>query len=914
MCPALTEPISPESSTGSSVPPSSPQDCVVESQDSGVESRFSGLRGVQWRISLGILPSSDSSIEELRRVTADSRRRYAGLRRSLLVDPPKDRNTVPDLVMENPLSQNPNSMWGRFFRNAELEKVVDQDLSRLYPEHGSYFQTPACQGMLRRILLLWSLKHTEYGYGQGMHELLAPLLYVLHVDVQHLSQVRKLYEDHFVDKFDGLPFPERDLVSGYKLMKTSDSSNWANGIDEESSFNRDATKVSSLDELDPKIHTIVLLSDAYGAEGELGILLSERFMEHDAYCMFDVLMSGASGAVAMADFFSPSPTIRSLSGVPPVLEASSSLYHLLSIVDMSLHSHLVELGVEPQYFALRWLRVLFGREFLLEDLLTIWDEIFASDNSKSITDVKDDTDSGFGVLGSPRGAFISAMAVSMMLYVRSSLLATENATTCLQRLLNFPNNIVVKRLIDKAKALQALAVDTVNSSTPSQVGAFDRSQATLGRGYSLPSGSVSPKTPLRLVPDSYWEEKWRVLHKAEEAQQGSLEKRVSSRKKGLSDRVRLSLVRQESEPSPAKMEREKKHLGLSVKRSLLEDLSRELGSDEDLGKGGHSGASSQRDSVEVEVEENVLHGETAERRSAEKDFISEKTCSTGHSGSEENSTIFSTSTSPRSRAIDHENESEKSSVGSNLSVDDNDELNNPEQTVIVSGDPPPVKQETSMKDRKLSNKFQWLWKLGRGTDATQKEGHHVASGTGEGTSEIGGAMEASKSTNNGKSLNNISVSLATDRCGDSSGVSGSGDVVDNNLIATVRNLGQSMLENIQVIESIFQQDRSQMGSLENSSKSILVGKRQVTATVALTELRKISNLLSEIVETELIQGRNRRRRRRRRRRREESKKKESNKNNSFAIPELDGISFAIPELDGIEQNRPLKCGERHTKS
>lgn len=62
-----------------------------------------------------------------------------------------------------------DSTWGRFFRNAELEKTLDQDLSRLYPEHWSYFQAPGCQGMLRRILLLWCLKHPEYGYRQGTY-------------------------------------------------------------------------------------------------------------------------------------------------------------------------------------------------------------------------------------------------------------------------------------------------------------------------------------------------------------------------------------------------------------------------------------------------------------------------------------------------------------------------------------------------------------------------------------------------------------------------------------------------------------------------------------------------------------------------------------------------------------------------
>ncbi|KAL2503212.1 Ypt/Rab-GAP domain of gyp1p superfamily protein [Forsythia ovata] len=145
--------------------------------------RFGDLRGVQWRIQLGILPSSPSaSIDDLRRVTANSRRRYAALRRQLLVDPQISND-----------GNHTDSMWGRFFRNAELERMVDQDLTRLYPERGSYFQTTRCQGMLRRILLLWCLRHQEYGYRQGMHELLAPLLYVLNVDVKRLSEARKFY-------------------------------------------------------------------------------------------------------------------------------------------------------------------------------------------------------------------------------------------------------------------------------------------------------------------------------------------------------------------------------------------------------------------------------------------------------------------------------------------------------------------------------------------------------------------------------------------------------------------------------------------------------------------------------------------------------------------------------------------------
>ncbi|KAI9113652.1 hypothetical protein K1719_015579 [Acacia pycnantha] len=62
-------------------------------------------------------------------------------------------------------------------------------------------------------------------------------------------------------------------------------------------------KVKNIDEFDPETQTIVLLSDVYGAKGEWGTVLSEKFMKHDAYCMFDALMNGTNGSVAMAEFF-----------------------------------------------------------------------------------------------------------------------------------------------------------------------------------------------------------------------------------------------------------------------------------------------------------------------------------------------------------------------------------------------------------------------------------------------------------------------------------------------------------------------------------------------------------------------------------------------------------------------------------
>ncbi|XP_030510103.1 uncharacterized protein LOC115724878 [Cannabis sativa] len=803
--------------------------------------RFNGLRSVKWRINLGILPSSSSSpssIDDLRRVTADSRRRYAGLRRRLLVDPHilKKGNSSSDVVIDNPLSQNPDSTWGRFFRNAELEKMVDQDLSRLYPEHGSYFQTPGCQGMLRRILLLWCLRHSEFGYRQGMHELLAPLLYVLHVDVERLSHVRTVYEDHFMDKFDGLSFQDNDTYN-FDYRRSSDYTE--DNIDS----HENVSKARSLNELDPEIQTIILLSDPYGAEGELGIVISEKFMEHDAYCLFDALMNGANGAVAMAEFFSPSPARESQSGLPPVIEASAALYHLLLFVDPSLHSHLVELGVEPQYFALRWLRVLFGREFSLGGLLTIWDEIFASENKKLEKSGEDDGGS-YGVLCSSRGAFISAVAVSMLLHLRSSLLGTEHATSCLQRLLNFPENVDLKKLLEKAKSLQTLALNSNISSSSSYNGTFNHSKSMVVRGSSESIDS-SPTSPLNLVSVSYWEEKWRVHHREEELRKDSLKKNVPTQKKGWTDKVKLRLSRTESDPCPSNFVKSKKNPKPSVRRRLLEDLSRELGLEDDMGNVGSHEVSGNTDIISAEVEHSREDGFCQEIV-----CISEDRCSSGNAGSEENSSIFSDPTSPHSETNDHENDSEKSSVASNLSLDENDEhaQNISEDSPLPISHPPEVVSQkseckndslgnpvTELKEKKpISGKFQWFWKFGRNP-------------TIEGMSEKGGNSEATKSASEESHQKTSTVSEDDGSGNWESTKSGKGDVVDQNVMGTLKNLGHSMLEHIQVIESVFQQDRAtQAGSLENFSKNILVGKGQVTAMAALKELRKISNLLSEM--------------------------------------------------------------------
>lgn len=435
-----------------------------------------------------------------------------------------------NLNVNNPLSQDPDSIWGRYFRNAELERIIESDLTRLYPEHGSFFQSFVCQAMLRRILLVWALIYPQYGYRQGMHEVLAPLVYVLHVDVTHLARVRQGYEDPFEDRF-GTPVEKSfsfykegrqaaPSISARSTLRISNESMLTGQEDWIQRVHPEDLALVEADDFGFNLKTMVLGSDSYGAEGELGALLSRRFVEHDAYCMFDALMRGQGGVVVLADYFSAAN--EGGTGLSPVLEASADMYHSLAAVDMPLYIHLVGLGVEPQFFALRWLRVLFGREFDLEKLLLLWDAIFSASNSG------EESIQLSGVCrSSARGLFISNFAVSMILYLRSTLLAASNATACLQKLLNFPKNLDIKNLIENAKTLQMHSEELLKK-TPSPGSKYswifeqnrgskhkNASRSPSFQAHILSSRKVlqqlhsgSPEMSRPPLPESYWEERW----------------------------------------------------------------------------------------------------------------------------------------------------------------------------------------------------------------------------------------------------------------------------------------------------------------------------------------------------------------------------------------------------------------------
>ncbi|GAA5859295.1 hypothetical protein JCM8547_001970 [Rhodosporidiobolus lusitaniae] len=241
-----------------------------------------------------------------------------------------------DVRHNNPLGDEEENPWKSWFADLDLRKTIRQDVQRTFPEV-DYFRLFSTQNRLTDLLFIYTKLTPEIGYRQGMHELLAPLLWAVDVD---------------------------------SLPSTTDQ--------------------TSLPHL----------------------VLSRDFVEHDAWSLFSALMKSAG---VFYDHQTTSPN-----QVQPIVSIANNLQSLLSRCDHSLHAAFTSLNVEPQLYAIRWLRLLFGREFPLQpDIFILWDGLFARDPSLQLT---------------------THIALAMLLRIRGALIpaAKEGYGEFLQILLRYP--------------------------------------------------------------------------------------------------------------------------------------------------------------------------------------------------------------------------------------------------------------------------------------------------------------------------------------------------------------------------------------------------------------------------------------------------------------------------------------------
>lgn len=85
------------------------------------------------------------------------------------------------LDINNPLSLERDSPWNQYFADESIKDLIDKDVKRTFPEI-EYFCNEKTRDVLRNVLFIYAKQNPELSYRQGMHEVLAPIVFALHSD------------------------------------------------------------------------------------------------------------------------------------------------------------------------------------------------------------------------------------------------------------------------------------------------------------------------------------------------------------------------------------------------------------------------------------------------------------------------------------------------------------------------------------------------------------------------------------------------------------------------------------------------------------------------------------------------------------------------------------------------------------
>ncbi|KAL0271183.1 UNVERIFIED_CONTAM: hypothetical protein PYX00_008359 [Menopon gallinae] len=358
------------------------------------ELRANRFRSICWRCLLGILHCEPKQwLMELK----THRSHYS----DLWVELHKNPWNVERNPSDNPLSQEAESIWQKYFSDEELKSVIHQDVVRTFPGI-NFYRDKDIQDLMVRILFCYARQNPVLCYRQGMHEILAPLIFILHCDHQAL-----------------LHYKSKNLVNN-----------------------------------------------------ELMDILDPNFIEEDAYSIFKHIMNHiecsyrVKNMTTSTGYFTAQVEEEGNCENEVVVKLQYIKENILQTSDPDLNKHLNELDIPLHLFGIRWLRLLFGREFPFQELLVLWDAIFAVDNFE----------------------LVNYVVVAMLTAIRSILLAGDY-TTCLTNLMRYPNGVDVMFVIEYALHLMNPALYPAPAVT-----SFVNKPVTLITKYKNKPAQVSENT------------------------------------------------------------------------------------------------------------------------------------------------------------------------------------------------------------------------------------------------------------------------------------------------------------------------------------------------------------------------------------------------------------------------------------
>uniref|UniRef100_M4BKR6 Myotubularin phosphatase domain-containing protein n=1 Tax=Hyaloperonospora arabidopsidis (strain Emoy2) TaxID=559515 RepID=M4BKR6_HYAAE len=265
-------------------------------------------------------------------VQTAQRERYERLKQHMIFQIDDAIGTTDLSTAATDIASSSNSC-SQYLNDETLLEEIQKDLDRLYPSGNErFFQNELFMSVLRHVLFVWCRLHPDVAYRQGMHDVVAVVLYALvHTD-DETSSTRQKVKAELPDYTEADTFLLFEAVMlfvkpFFEVVKTHHETACRGGT-------------------------------TYGQR----IFASFSLRKNDG---------GMGSSTAQSSENAAGKHER------PVLHrlCHHIQYELLQQKDPQLYYHLKNLDIVPETYCLRWIRLLFAREYALEELVYIWDAL-----------------------------------------------------------------------------------------------------------------------------------------------------------------------------------------------------------------------------------------------------------------------------------------------------------------------------------------------------------------------------------------------------------------------------------------------------------------------------------------------------------------------------------------------------------
>ena len=337
------------------------------------------IRSMAWRVFLGEFSSSDTFDQWISHLF-DLREEYKKKSKNYLKTP---KFTGDPLKGGNPLQTSSSSTWKTYYKDNDTRKLIGLDLDRTYQEL-DLFREEKIKKSLGNILFFWAKDNEDVGYQQGMNDILSVIFLALYPYYYKLDQKQKSLK-------------KEDLISFASEEKSA---------------------------LEHSSDLYMFFHDEEEIETDLFYCYS-NLMKRGLKELFDNTNLGKEKQeISFAKYELFHNAWDHMEGDLQNnlnIRCTMIVNEKLKSIDYELYQHFKKIGLNCSIFLQRWLKCIFNREFELDEILVIWDAIFATQETKA----------KYGLI------FIDYLTISMIIRIRSELLQYDQ-NECFMMLFKYP--------------------------------------------------------------------------------------------------------------------------------------------------------------------------------------------------------------------------------------------------------------------------------------------------------------------------------------------------------------------------------------------------------------------------------------------------------------------------------------------